>query len=412
VAHVEKRGPGRWRARYRDPSGKERSRTFQRKIDADRWLSITEASKVTGEWIDPDLGKVTVEVWAWNWFEGTNHLRQSGRERDRSYLRTHILPVFGDRAISSIEHFEIVDWVAELNNRRKPATVRLAYGIFNRLMKAAVDRGLIGQNPCSGVKLRPIDNEEKRFLLPVEVARLAGCIDPRYRAYVLVAGYAGLRSGEMAALRPAQVDLSAGSIDVIASVSEVGGRLVEGPPKTRRGRRTIALPAEVVEELANHMEHWMGGTTVFGAPQGGVLRAAAWRRRFWHPAVQEANLGPLVPYALRDTAISFWIQAGGNVLEVSRRAGHSSVAFTLDRYGHLFPDADTELSGRLSVLYRGPQPVPIAPDAVESAVAASSRPDDAQIIFIGQQKEPVNWGVASGASKNRTCDLSIISAAL
>ena len=115
----------------------------------------------------------------------------------------------------------------------------------------------------------------------------------------------------MAALKPAEVDISTGRIEVLASVSEVGGRLVWGPPKTRRGRRTIVLPSEVVEELSHHLEHWEGDETVFSAPRGGPLRATAWRRRFWHPAVQKADLTPLRPYDLRHTAIAFWIEAWG-----------------------------------------------------------------------------------------------------
>ena len=107
MAHIEKRGPNRWRARYRDPGGKERSRTFARKVDAERWIAVTEASKVTGDWINPDLGKITVEEWAWKWFATTEGLRESGRERNRSYLRTHIIPTFGHRPIKSIDHSEV-----------------------------------------------------------------------------------------------------------------------------------------------------------------------------------------------------------------------------------------------------------------------------------------------------------------
>ena len=190
-----------------------------------------------------------------------------GRERNRSYLRTHVIPIFGHRPIVSIEHSEVEEWVSHLNACRKPATVRLAHGIFSRLMQSAVDQDRISSNPCSGINLLPIDQEEMRFLLPHQVALLAESIDPRYRAYVLVQAYGGLRSGEMAALKPAQVDLTTGRIEVVASVSEVGGRLVWGPPKTRRGRRTIVLPNEVAEELSHHMDNWVGDETIFARPE-------------------------------------------------------------------------------------------------------------------------------------------------
>jgi integrase len=89
---------------------------------------------------------------------------------------------------------------------------------------------------------------------------------------------------------------------------------------------------------------------VFTAPQGGVLRAAGWRQRVWKAAVSAAGLEPLRIHDLRHTAVSLWIAAGDNPKEVSRRAGHTSVAFTLDRYGHLYPDADVQSRARLDAL--------------------------------------------------------------
>jgi integrase len=354
MAHIEKRGD-RWRARYRQPGGKERSKTFDRKIDAQRFVSGMEASIFDNTYVDPHRGKITLKEWSTVWEASLGGLRPSTRSRDLSYLRTHILPTFGSRGIGSIDRSEVEEWVAELNTRRKPATVRLAHGVFLRVMQMAVDKGRVQSNPCVRVRLLPVDNEEMKFLLPTQVACLAESIDPRYRAFVLVMVYGGLRPGEMAALRPAQVDLVAGRVEVIANVSEVDGKLEWGPPKTRHGRRSVNLPVEVVAELAQHMAKWPGDETVFSAPRGGVLRATAWRRRFWQPAVDKAGLAPLRPYALRHTAISFWIEAEGNLLAISRRAGHSNVAFTLNQYGHVFPDADAALSGRLSNLYIVPK---------------------------------------------------------
>ena len=412
MAHIEKRG-GKWRARYRQPDGKERSQTFARKVDAEKFVALTEAAKIKGDWINPDLGNITVRQWSREWKKTLGGLRKSTYERDMSYLRTHILPPFGSRRLASIDRFEIERWVAELNTRRKPATVRLAHGVFMRMMELAYRRGLIRMNPCSGISLFPVVNKEKKFLLPEQVALLAGTIHPRYRAYVLVMAYGGLRPGEMAALKPSRVDLDERHIRVVTNVSEVRGHVVWGPPKTWRGNRTVTLPDEVVSELADHMEAYPGNETVFAAPNGGVLRATAWRRRFWHPAVEEAGLAPLIPYALRDTAIAFWIRAGGIPLEVSRRAGHSSVGFTLDKYGHLFPEADAELSGRLSGLYMVPKKADKDDSDEETqSPAASPRPDEVDEVAARRAKESLTRDADGGASKNRTYDLSIISAAL
>jgi integrase len=90
---------------------------------------------------------------------------------------------------------------------------------------------------------------------------------------------------------------------------------------------------------------------VFTAEKGGVLRTSNFRIKVWLPAVRAAGLAPLRPHDLRHAAVALWIAAGANPKEVSVRAGHTSVSFTLDRYGHLFPGHDAELRDRLDAMH-------------------------------------------------------------
>jgi integrase len=128
-----------------------------------------------------------------------------------------------------------------------------------------------------------------------------------------------------------------------------------GPPKTRAGRRTVTLPRAVVDELAAHLARAGGPVEpdafIFTAPQGGPLRVIAFRARVWRPATRKAELDGLRIHDLRHTAVALWIAAGAGPKEVASRAGHTSVSFTLDRYGHLYPEADTTLRDRLDALY-------------------------------------------------------------
>ena len=73
----------------------------------------------------------------------------------------------------------------------------------------------------------------------------------------------------------------------------------------------------------------------------------------WLPAVMAAGLRGLRIHDLRHTAVALWIAAGASPKEVAARAGHTSVGFVLDRYGHLFPESDAALRDRLDVLFRG-----------------------------------------------------------
>jgi integrase len=109
----------------------------------------------------------------------------------------------------------------------------------------------------------------------------------------------------------------------------------------------------VVKILDDHLAQYTpadAAAFAFTAPEGGPLRVPVWRRRKWAPAVDAAVLKPLRPHDLRHTAVALWIASGASPLELSRRAGHTSVSFTLDRYGHLFPEADIAVADRLEAL--------------------------------------------------------------
>ena len=367
MAHVQKRN-GRWQARYRDASGKEHARRFDRKTDAERWLREQAGAVDKGTWVDPQHGRTTFAAWCEQWWATTPALRASTRARDASYVRTHLVPAFGALPLAAIDHMAVRTWVAELSAAGKaPATVAKAFQILSKIMEAAVDAKLIPASPCHKVKLPRIERDEMRFLTPEEVARLADAIHPRYRALVFVGAWSGLRIGELAGLKRARVDQLRRVIHVAEIVTEVQGHLVWGQPKTRAGRRTIPVPAPIMDELTAHLGRYGAEELVFTGPEGGALRVNAWRRRFWNPAVAAAGLAPLRPHDLRHTAVALWIASGSRELEVSRRAGHTSTSFTQDRYGHLFPSSEDEFAERLARLV-----VTTAPDATVTPIRAEA----------------------------------------
>ena len=153
--------------------------------------------------------------------------------------------------------------------------------------------------------------------------------------------WATLRIGEASGLRRSDLDLHTGRLRVANNVVEVAGKLHEGPPKTRAGRRSMTLPPSIVAELRLHVARFSGSTYVFANGGHNPLGAEEWRTNVWRPAVAAAGLAPLRPHDLKHTGVALLAAAGVDPMEIARRAGHSSVAFTFDRYGHLFPEADT-----------------------------------------------------------------------
>jgi integrase len=376
MAHIERRvraGKVSYRARYRDPAGRERSKSFGRKADAERWLAEIEHAKTRGSWTDPALGRVRFADWLAAWWATTTNLRPTTRARDETLLRLYAVPRFGDMPLAAISQLEVRAWVADLSARGfAPATVTKAYQLLGKVMAAAVDAGYLAQTPCRKVPLPRVEREEMRFLTPTEIVTLAEAIRPTYRALVFVGAYGGLRIGELAGLRRGRVDLLRGTVSVAEGVTEVAGRLHFGPPKTRASRRTVSLPRFVMRELEGHLA---GNTApddrVFTAPEGGTLRIVAFRNRIWRPAIDAAGLVGLRIHDLRHTAVALWIAAGASPKEVAARAGHTSVSFTLDRYGHLYPEADTRLRDRLDTLH------------------ASARPPEGAVVdLLGQHVRP------------------------
>lgn len=346
VQKRERNGTVKYRARIRGLDGRERSKTFARKVDADRWITAQERAKDVGDWTDPAAGRGRYGEWQERWWR-TRQGRPSTLARDESYLRNHILPAFAATPIGGIRQPDVVEWVHELEGKGlAPATVHKIYQIFAASIQAAVDARMIPASPCVKVPLPKIERSEMRFLNPVEVQQLAEAIDPKYRALVLAAAYGGFRIGELSAMRPTRMLPATKQLEVAETVVWVRGHPVFGPPKSAAGQRRVTLPGSVWDELVAHARSH-ATEFLFPSPEGGPLRSSNFRRRAWASATEATGFSGLRPHDLRHTAVSLWIASGANVKAVSMRAGHTSVSFTLDRYGHLYPDQDAALAARL-----------------------------------------------------------------
>lgn len=114
-------GEGRHRARYRGPDGRERSKVFERKIDAERWLATQAADVARGAWVDPDLGRITFDEWVERWEQGLHGVRVTTLELNLGVVRNHLLPRFGRWPIAKITTSDVKAMVAEDCNQRREA---------------------------------------------------------------------------------------------------------------------------------------------------------------------------------------------------------------------------------------------------------------------------------------------------
>ena len=357
MASIEKRirsGRTTYRVRYRDPVGRQRSKVFDRKVDADGWLHANETAKQDRRWVDPAAGRERFGQWAERWYATTAALRPTTRRDYRVLLDNQVLPAFAGARLADLDALAVREWLAVLVGGGLSAKrARKAHQVLSQVLDAAVDGGKLARNVAAGVKLPKVQRREMHFLNAVQVEQLADSIDPRFATLVRVAAYTGLRPCELVALRVSRLDLLRGTVRVAEAAPEVAGRLEWGGVKTHEAR-TVRLPRFLCDELGAYLADRPHGPEdlVFTAPLGGPLRESKFVPGYFKPAVAAVGLPPTLRfYDLRHTAASLLIREGASVKAVQRQLGHATASITLDTYGHLFPDELDELAGRLEDLH-------------------------------------------------------------
>jgi len=343
-----------WQARWRDPAGAQRAKTFSRKTDAERYLVGLETDKLRGRYADPRLGRTSLTDWLAEWQATRSNLSPATGLRDDASIRNHVLPALGGVPIGQIQPIHVGQWVASLKGQGlAPATTRKAYQLFAAAMAAAVDNGLIPLSPCRKVDLPQIDTPEMRFLEPGEIRLLAESIHERYRAMVLAAAYSGLRFGELCALRVERFDALRKTIRVEESLAEVRSQFTFKSPKSEASRRTVSVPGFLVEELAQHLATYPDSSgLIFTALGGGPIRRTNFRRRTWLPAVAGSVGEPCTFHDLRHSHAALLIAQGEHPKVIQARLGHASIKTTLDTYGHLFDGLDEAAADRLDEVWQ------------------------------------------------------------
>jgi integrase len=343
VAHIQHRPERRlpWQVRYRDPSGRERAKSFLRKAEASRFAVTVEADRLRGEWIDPRLSKTTVVEWSERWLRTKAHLKPKTLDGYESNLRAHVLPAFGSYELRHVDRMAVEEWVAELHaSGLGPSGVRQARQVLNSMMLLAVDAGYLVVNPVVGVKVARWPDPEMLFVSAKEVERLVVAIREPYGTLAYLLAYGGLRWGEAAALRRKRCDLLRSRIEVAESLSEARGMLHFGATKTYR-RRMVIIPGFLRELLAEHLAREVDDdpeALVFTSPHGAPLRNSNFRRQVWYKAIADSGLPDgFRIHDLRHTCASLLIAQGAHPKAIQVHLGHSSISVTMDRYGHLFP---------------------------------------------------------------------------
>jgi integrase len=227
------------------------------------------------------------------------------------------------------------------------------WGVLTHMLKMAALDGLIARSPTVGVELgRRTDHEreEHRYLTHAEFWKVYDATPTHWQPLVMLLAGSGIRWGEAAALTIGDVDTEGLAIRVVKSVDK---RDQVKPTKSGKSRRTVALPAEVIEELEPLMEDRKRTDRLFVPPKGGILRHRTFYRDIWLKK-SVANSGIREPFPrlhdLRHSHVAWLIAAGVSLPVIQARLGHEKITTTIDTYGHLLPDIQRAAANASSVV--------------------------------------------------------------
>jgi integrase len=335
----------RYRARYRDESGREHARHFAKKAHAQRWLDEVTASVVRGDYVDPKAGKLTFRQWFTRWSDVQNWTEGTKETADMTVASCGFAEVPMDR----ITQLHIEAWLKTMTTpgptRKKglaASTRRTRYNYVRMAFLAAMRARVIRQDPTAGITPPRVPKAETKMNVPTsgQVGKaLAAAGD--FRAYLAVCAFAGLRLGEAAGLQLGDVDFLRRTLVVRRQIQgQVNARTVEVDPKYESAR-TVYLPEALVLELAAFIERhppvgpeaWLFTNGPY--PWNRNSAGNQWRRLRETVGMEEFTL-----HDLRHYYASGLIAAGCDVVTVQHALGHSSPTITLNTYSHLWPKAE------------------------------------------------------------------------
>lgn len=299
---------GSWQARYRDPAGKQRAKTFSgqgAKRKAEAFLDKVRDQVRTGSFVDLDRGQLTVEEWYAKW-HAARRIGENTEETSASVWSNHVKPHFGTWRLASIGNLDVEEWLAGRTAVVGVATIEKAFQMLDRMMAAAVRDRRIAYNPCDGVKLPRAQTKHPDDLMPPtydQLALIRSHMPAHFHPMLIVAEETGLRWGELVGLRRCWVNFTDASIQVRETIIQVHGKAKrKAYPKSAAGSRTVPLSARAAHALKGHLEKYPAEPTrtaassgmhseelVFRGQRHGVLgRSNFWR--LWTSACVKAGV--------------------------------------------------------------------------------------------------------------------------
>jgi integrase len=305
--------------------------------------------------------------WEQDW--AASNVSTKTLERYQQLITNQIRPHIGAMPIQKVRPVHLQELYAKLlksGGVDEGPLAALTVGHIHRLLRRALGHaatwGVIANNPAAVVHPPRVPESEIEIAGDTEIKAVLDHLRDRNRPLYTIAVLAlatGMRRGELLALR--WQDIEDGRIKVERSLEQTRSGLKFKAPKTKRGRRSITIPASVAGEMRAHklakqeLQFALGqgrispDDLVFTMRDGSPRKPNALTNDWLRATLAVGRRINL--HALRHTHVSNLIAAGIDILTISRRVGHASPAITLSVYGHLCPNTDDRAAQAVEAMF-------------------------------------------------------------
>ena len=365
TGHIRRRGERSWELKFdagNDPvTGKRRVRyqSFKgTKREAEIELARLVSQNAAGEGVDPSKATVAefIERWDRDW--ASVNVGAKTLERYRQILKLYVVPHIGAVRVQKLRPVHLNELYAKLlrtgGHEARPLSARTVghvHRVIHRALGHAAMWGVVTQNVASVVGPPPVPETEITILSEDQIGATLRFLEGRtLRPIVAFLIGTGARRGEALALRWKDVDFEKRIVRIERSLEQTKGGLRFKSPKTKHGRRNVAISPWLVAELRTHRTRQQERRLSLGmgrAPEDslvfarwdGSTRAPHWLTQKFALAMDALKIDCTL-HGLRHTHVSHLVASGLDVLTISRRIGHASPTITLSVYGHLFANTD------------------------------------------------------------------------
>jgi integrase len=367
----------RYKVRYQDLDGRERSRSFPDKSKrlADDFLLKVESQKRDGSYVDPNAGRTSFRTQAESWLKGQSSDRATRRALE-SRLTSQIYPHFAALRVDAIKTTHVRDWLGHLDEAKFSQNYRtVLFNLLTSVLDSAVEDRLITVNPCKAKSIKRPTAPRSNIVVwsPERLFAVMAGIEDRFRILVTVGAGCGLRQGELLGLSPDDVDVSTETLHVRRQLRIADRQLVFSLPKGGKARR-VPLPASVASMVAAHGNlHPPAAVTLDWTEPGGeptkvrllatgesgrlysgdLFNKTVWRNAFVKQGLTQRRRADGM-HALRHFYASALLSQGVSIKELAEYLGHTDPGFTLRTYTHLVPTSFDRARAAIDGLLAGP----------------------------------------------------------